>query len=131
MKGKVLKARPDLDGYLSVTLYRVDGTTKQFRVHVLVARHFIGPRPKGMQIDHIDRNKANNAAKNLRYTTPSENNLNTDLRDKTKGYYWCKRRSRWIAQIYRNGKRTRIGSFKLEKDAEEAYQAAKQQPPVV
>lgn len=45
-------------------------------IHCLVAEHFIGPRPEGMLIDHIDRNKHNNHVSNLRYATYKENNRN-------------------------------------------------------
>jgi hypothetical protein len=46
---------------------------ERFYVHELVAREFIGPRPANYQIDHIDNNKTNNAASNLRYLTRQEN----------------------------------------------------------
>jgi hypothetical protein len=47
-------------------------------VHHLVAYAFLGSRPEGLVIDHIDRNKLNNKADNLKYCTIIENNENTD-----------------------------------------------------
>ena len=47
-------------------------------VHQLVAELFIGPRPEGLVIDHIDRNKLNNNVENLRYLTQAENMRNCD-----------------------------------------------------
>lgn len=59
-------------GYLTV-MFRVGEKKVNFTVHRLVAAAFIGPRPNGMHINHIDGVKANNAAANLQYVTPSEN----------------------------------------------------------
>jgi len=46
---------------------------KQFMIHYLMAITFIGPRPQGKQINHIDGNKRNNTEINLEYITASEN----------------------------------------------------------
>lgn len=42
-------------------------------LHHVVAEAFIGARPAGYVINHMDGNKQNNCAKNLEYITPSEN----------------------------------------------------------
>ena len=42
----------------------------------LVALAFLGDRPQGMVLDHIDRNSLNNRADNLRWVSVSENNRN-------------------------------------------------------
>jgi hypothetical protein len=46
--------------------------------HHLVAKAFIGDRPEGLVIDHIDRNPLNNNISNLRYITFTENLRNTN-----------------------------------------------------
>jgi hypothetical protein len=48
-------------------------------VHSLVAQAFLGDRPKGMVIDHIDGNRLNNHFTNLRYCSQYDNvhNQNT------------------------------------------------------
>jgi len=48
-------------------------------IHNLVAKLFIGERPKDYDIDHIDKNKLNNNVDNLRYCTKSENLLNRNI----------------------------------------------------
>lgn len=42
-------------------------------IHSVVAEAFIGPRPTGMVVRHVDGNRYNNAASNLAYGTPNEN----------------------------------------------------------
>lgn len=42
-------------------------------VHRLVIEGFVGPCPPGHYVLHFDNNPKNNAPKNLRYGTPSEN----------------------------------------------------------
>jgi hypothetical protein len=42
-------------------------------VHVLVAAAFLGPRPEGTQVRHLDGDPLNNAVENLAYGTPGEN----------------------------------------------------------
>ena len=45
-------------------------------VHVLVAECWLGEKPEGLEIDHIDRNRKNNHYKNLRYVTRAQNHEN-------------------------------------------------------
>lgn len=47
---------------------------KQSHVHRLVLAAFLGPRPSGMDVHHIDSNRANNIVTNLVYITRAENN---------------------------------------------------------
>lgn len=49
------------------------GKRKKYHVHILVAKVFIGDRPHGMEIRHLDGNKLNNHISNLQYGTPKEN----------------------------------------------------------
>lgn len=62
--------------YLAVDLSHC-GARKTFYVHRLVAQAFV-PRPEGVktEVDHIDRNKLNCCASNLRWVTHSENMKN-------------------------------------------------------
>lgn len=70
--GKILKTTKHKFGYPAVTIYQ-DGKFHTILVHVAVALAFIGPRPKGMEIRHLDSNPLNNRPENLCYGTKSEN----------------------------------------------------------
>lgn len=63
-------------GYTSYTAYR-NGKKYRIYIHTAVALTFLGPRPKGYVIDHIDKNRANNRLDNLRYVSYSENGKNS------------------------------------------------------
>lgn len=70
--GRILVCRRDTHGYrFSQTGKRE--TTKRFWVHLLVAEAFHGPRPEGMVADHINRDRGDNRAENLRWVTRSQN----------------------------------------------------------
>jgi hypothetical protein len=60
-------------GYLRAQLYGAGGRRRFHRVHLLVAAAFIGPRPAGQTVDHLDEDKRNNAVTNLEYVTRIEN----------------------------------------------------------
>lgn len=60
-------------GYLQVKMYTASGERKSERVHRLVADAFLPPREKKNEVNHIDGNKANNAAVNLEWVNGSEN----------------------------------------------------------
>lgn len=72
--GVVLKAAKLPSGYWYVGL-RYAGEYIHRSVHRLVAAAFIGPRPPGLQVRHLDGCKDNNAASNLAYGTPAQNQL--------------------------------------------------------
>ena len=69
MKPKLLKPWFDGDGYPVVAL----GAAARAKVHRLVALAFVGNPSGAPDVDHIDANKANPAAANLRWCTKSEN----------------------------------------------------------
>jgi hypothetical protein len=56
------------------------------QVHRLVALAFVGPQPyPGATVDHIDRDKGNNRASNLRWATRVEQRANQDRQPGKKG----------------------------------------------
>lgn len=73
MKGRVLKpAGCKKDPHLYVVLGNGQAGTP---VHKLVALAFLGPRPEGQDVRHLDGNPLNNRADNLAYGTRTENIL--------------------------------------------------------
>lgn len=84
--GNVRRARPGIstfigrpvrpsysgNGYAQVS-FAVNGKQKRFYVHHLVALVFIGKRPKGKIINHLDLDRSNNRRVNLEYITQREN----------------------------------------------------------
>lgn len=61
--GRVLKPQRHMKGYQKVSLTG----RKQRLVHQLVCEAFHGPPPPGHDVDHIDFDRANNHATNLRW----------------------------------------------------------------
>lgn len=68
----------DKNGYKKVVL-RIDGKRKDFRVAVLVAEAWHGPRPKGLIVRHLDGSKDNDIPRNLKWGTPKENSLDAKM----------------------------------------------------
>lgn len=78
--GSVFKSDRELRGHLNPKGYRrvcirQNGRDRNYYVHQLVALAFIGPRPEGFQVDHINFDVADNAVANLRYISAGENRI--------------------------------------------------------
>lgn len=69
---RVLRPKLASNGYLRINLWR-DNHLKTYFVHTIVAACFLGPKPAGLEVNHKDGDKLNNAASNLEYVTRSEN----------------------------------------------------------
>lgn len=63
-------------GYRMINIKAANGKRKGELIHRLVALHFVDNPNGNPEVDHIDRDKENNNAENLRWTTRSENNKN-------------------------------------------------------
>lgn len=107
---RILPPQPTTNGYLKVALVGIGRSNAS--IHVLVAEAFIGPRPDGMQCDHINRIKTDNRADNLRYATIADNCLN-----KGKNYenrYLVYAYGKWCISKMINGHRRGFGAYTLE-----------------
>lgn len=90
---KIMNTRLDNFKYESIRLSKGGRSTTK-RVHVLIARAFLGERPKNLDVCHCDGNKSNNHLENLRYDTRSNN------------IYDCIRHKKW--QLGETHKRSQL-----------------------
>ena len=72
ISNKILKTYKNRKNYLCIDLVQ-NGKRIKCRIHSLVALTFIGERPLGMQVRHLDGNPLNNSPENLAYGTQSDN----------------------------------------------------------
>lgn len=72
LKKRILAANPCGQGYRQVNLSQ-NGCTKFFKIHRLVAIHFLNADSNKPCINHIDGNKLNNHVDNLELCTQGEN----------------------------------------------------------
>lgn len=68
LNGARIEGSKDKDGYIRIKIAR-----KQVGLHRIIARMFLGERPEGYCVNHIDSNKTNNHPSNLEYLTIGEN----------------------------------------------------------
>jgi len=125
VKGHIFKLIDRGNGYLCVCL-RKNGKKKMFNVHVLVAMAFcnwIEGRKQGLVCDHLDNNRTNNRADNLKMVT-NRYNITKDKKGTSKytGVSWHKRIRKWSARIEIKGERFNLGYFDKELEASKVYQ---------
>lgn len=80
-KPRFLKSQFNSVGYPSVSIYK-DGKRKAILLHNVVAELFLGERPKGMVVDHIDGDRSNCSVENLRYISQGENVMRSEVRSR-------------------------------------------------
>lgn len=107
---KTMAQNLNSDGYPTVHLSR-DGKSTRISVHILVAKAFVEGYKDGLEVDHIDFDRNNNRADNLRWVTHSENVARTyengrgyvqkcDISGKNNPNYGNHK----LSEIYRNNK---------------------------
>jgi len=108
-------------GYVAI---RVGG--RRYKAHRLAWFFAYGKWPTG-QIDHANRNKADNRLANLREASPQQNRVNCvrpSRRAKT-GFMGVEaKRGKFAAAVRINGIRHHLGTFLSPEEASAVYQAA-------
>jgi hypothetical protein len=98
-----------------------------YEAHRLAWAMFYGEEPDG-EIDHINRNPADNRICNLRCVTHLKNSHNRSTQKTSTsgvtGVLWHIRSKRWYATIRAGGVRIYLGCFKEKADAVAARKAA-------
>lgn len=131
VKARMLNPVISSRGYPSVFLCK-NGDQKQETVHKLVMRAFVGPPPKGKEIDHIDNNRKNAKLDNLEYVFHRENtkrgkisDLNGNKTSTFTGVSWSKQLEKWCVYKSFNSKTYNLGSYSNEEDASAVYEEIK------
>ncbi|AKQ08494.1 HNH endonuclease [Bacillus phage PBC2] len=87
--------------YTDYVLGNIDG--KRVSLHSFIAKILFGERPKGLTVDHNDRNGLNNIDSNLSYEDQTSQNVNQKTRKDNssgvKGVSYSKRDKKWKAQL--------------------------------
>ena len=127
--GRIMKMRDDCHGYHALDLRGPNKERHNAKVYTLIAGAFLGEKPLGHIVDHIDGNRRNDYADNLQYITPRENvckGLNCDLKkdkaSKCRGVSWDEWNNGWVARIKKNGKSIFLGRYSNDAEAGRAYQ---------
>ncbi len=108
----------DADGYAARMAKRPNGQRFVLRMHWCIKR--VQP---GFVVDHINGNRLDNRAENLRVCTKAQNNANIH-KDGFKGVCWREHAKAYKAYIKKNGKQIHLGYFKDQVKAAEAYNEA-------
>ena len=98
----LLKGTVD-NGYKRFCLRNDNGDRKKILVHRLIALAFLKNPHNKKEVDHIDRNKLNNCASNLRWSTHTENQINKPLpkrKNENVGYRHIRKRKHGGHEYY-------------------------------
>lgn len=116
--------KPGKRGYIYISI-----DSQFFLAHRLAWLHVYGVWPS-IQLDHWDKNRANNRISNLREATRAQNKSNSmKYKNNTSGYKGVSYRKdieKFVARINVNGSSKYLGRFDTASDAHAAYWQAAQ-----
>lgn len=96
---------------------------KQYHLHRVIM-----DCPQGMQVDHINGDRADNRKSNLRICTMRNNNKNRLISSNNtsgyKGVSWNKAKRKWWATIIADKSKVYLGAFDTPEEAAKVYNAA-------
>lgn len=97
---------------------------KNYLAHRVIWEMFNGPIPKGMLIDHIDRDRLNCRITNLRLASSAQNMGNAKRRVGKSGFTGAYRfKDKFVSKLNHNGVTHNLGVFDTAEEASAAYQA--------
>jgi HNH endonuclease len=100
-------------------------TTRQLKMHDVIAVRAFGDVHDGMLVDHINHDTLDNTRENLRLATRAQNQANRRKNavsaSRFKGVSWDALKQKWRVRPTVNGKKTDFGYFTDEQQAAEVY----------
>lgn len=122
IQGKWTKLVQEGSGYLKVTLSK-NNVSERCRIHRLVALAFF--ELEGLQVDHINGDRADNRVENLRAATRRQNAYNRGAdrvsTSRFKGVSWNREKRKWEVKLRIDGRNRTLGRYDTEEDAAVAY----------
>ena len=118
--GKVWKDKKGSNNGYGYLITKLNG--KLVLVHTIIALCYLGERPEGKQIDHINSIRNDNRVENLQYITASENIMKrTNFKGNPIKGTQKTRGGRFEVKIMINKKNTYLGTYDTEEEAIEIY----------
>lgn len=126
--GRVAGCLSKQTGYVLIGL-TVNGVKRTYMAHRLAWLYVTGAWPSG-EIDHINRNRSDNRAVNLRdvdhfVNMQNEWHARKNNRSGLRGATWLASEGRFKSSIVANGVTHYLGRFQSAEEAHKAYMAAK------
>ena len=91
-KGKFMKSNINKKTGYSYVILCHNGKQKTYRIHRLVAEHYIPNLDNKPFVDHINRDRGDNRIENLRWATKSENERNRTIKsNKQVPHLWIRK----------------------------------------